>query len=526
MAKKTRTIAQLYPWTRGLNKQSVPGTQPQSALDISTNVILNNRGSLKKRPGVRRIDYIGTEEGNLQAAIHFFATSGGAQRSEIFRIIGGRAEAIRDGQAVDLGLDVDPTDAITFSRFANALIIHFENTRPKFYTIGGTLQDLGILSGHEDSPPAFSRVHDFRLWYSGRPAAPHTVYVSAINDIQDYTLLSGGFSMRINDGDGDPQGITGISAPFRGDIFVFKLNSVYRISHAASGYRLDKVTDEVGCVHHNTIVVGQNDVFWVSADGIHSLVAVDKHGAVEEATITAPIYDFFQDNVNWSAAKNMIATYDKPSNCYLLSYASAGSSVNNRVLGFNIRTKEFFEWKDVEYQSISKYFDFGRQKTLIGDNVKGLGILEEDTNTHYGDAINFQATTGIIFPRQAPHIRVSFTKVWFMARPTDKSVKFNFTYWINGNLVDTVELDTFGNGTLFQNTPGGDIGSAIIGTDLIGKNKDQMVIVEAELTGEGNAIQFDIEHDPPSSDPDQSFEIYGLIYEFDYYEDSDVTQQI
>ncbi len=523
--RKTKSIA-LFPLNKGLDTDSIPGTQDPRSLSKSKNIIIRNRGSLKKAPGIERLPYVGDDIGACQGACHFFATTGGSQRSEVIRVIAGRIEAIRDGITVQLGT-VHPTDVVVFERFANALIMHFENSPPRYYTIGGTLANLTLLSGHSASPPTFSRVHDFRLWLGGRPAAPHILYVSEINDPNDYTLTSGGFSMRVNDGDGDPVGITGLSPPFRGDLFAFKWNTIYRIYRGSYTYGIDPLTNEVGCVHHNAMLALQNDVAFVSPYAIHSLSNTDKYGSVAEATLSYPIFEYFQDIVNWSAAKNMVMSYDKPSNCVLLSFASSGSSENDKVLGWNIKSGEFFQWDDVYYPVLAKYFDLGRQKTMVGSTDEGLGILQEDLTTRFDEAIDTEFSTGVLFPLGNPKAIVNFTKAWIFAKPTLDSVEFDFTYWINGDRIDTQTLNTEEGGATFGGTAGGVIGSAIIGTALIGKNKSDFIILEVELKGEGNSIQFQFTHEPPDTDADQEFEILGLVYEVGFDElDSDQPADI
>lgn len=524
--KQTKVYTDIYPWNKGLDKTSIPGTQDPKALNDCKNVVLNTRGSIRKKPGVERVEYIGTEEGNLQGVVHFFATSGSGQKDEIIRVIGGKMQARRNGQMEDLGISVSDTDSVTFDRFANALLTFFENSRPQKYLIGGTPSNLGLLSGHEDSPPSFSTVHDFRLWYGGRPADPHTVFYSAINSLENYSLASGGGSIRINDGDGDPRGVIGLSRAFRGDIYAFKFNGVYRITGNPYGYQLQTVTDSVGCVHHNTIVSTPNDVYFVSSNAVHSLINTERYGDVEEYTLSFPIYDFFQNDVNWSAAKTMSAIYDKETNCYLLSYPGAGSATPNKVLGINVFSKQWFIWEDVQYHSFSKYWDFNRQRVLVGDDINGLGVLKSEIASEFGKGIDMEVETGIIFPLRNPKIVCSFTQAWLLCRPVKTTTSIDFSFYIDSDLIDTIVVDLNQEGVKFEDVAAGKIGSAKIGTDKIGKNKDDFKIIPIKIDGSGVSIKFRIEHSPPLNDTEQPLEFYGIMFEYNYDEDQEVTTTI
>lgn len=530
--KKTQ-FAPIYPLSRGLDLSAIPGTQDVKSLVRATNIVLRSKPSIKKRPGLRRISHIAQADG-VQAATQFIATNGTSQVSEIVRARKGRLEVLREvgpGEPafVDLGISFSDTDVITFERFANVLIIHFENTRPKYYLIGGTsVADLPTLASHVNSPPMFSRAHDFRLWYSGRPESPHVAWVSAIGNLNDYSLNGGGFKITIKDGDGDPVGITGISEPFRGDIYFYKWQAVYRIYRSGYGYGIDEVTNEVGAVHHNAIKATMNDLYSVSNDGIHSLVMTDKYGAAEAATITYPIYEYFQENVNWSAAKNIVLAYDPPSASLLMSYASSSSPVNNRVLGYNTLSKEFYEWEDCEYPSMFKYFDVGRRRaTAVADNTHGLCVLDNKENTLNGAPIVLDIETGQIFPMGNPKLNVTFTQAWLVCRPTNKSVEITVMYSLDGNAPTLTTVDTEGEGygsVIAEGEQG--IGGGIISEEIIGKMKSDMKVIPFDCTGDAGAISFRITQTPPESDSDQSCEIYGIIYEFDYNEDQTTQVKI
>ena len=327
--------------------------------------------------------------------------------------------------------------------------------------------------------------------------------------------------MRVRDGDGDPVGITGISQPFRGDLYVTKWSSIYRIFRANVGYGLDLVTDEVGCVHHNAMQATMNDIYFVGNDAIHSLALTDKYGAAEAATITAAIYEYFQETVNWARARQMILAYDAPSATLLLSFTSTGSAVNNRILGWNTMTKEFFEWADCEYPSLGKYFDVGRRTTMVADASTGLSLLDANETTLNGTGIALTIETGTIFPLGNPKTQVTFTQAWVLAKPTTKSVELVISYALDGNAPTTATLDTNGEGygaTIKDGTQGA--GGGIIGTDLIGTMKDAMIILPFDCRGDGASIRFRLTQTPPALDPEQPCEIYGILYEYEYTEDT------
>src|SRR6185503_49234 len=420
-------------------------------------------------------------------------------------------------------LDADPTDKVTFEQFANVLIVGFENRAPVYYTIGGNLKDLSVRTTHMNTPPSMFRKHDFRLFYAGIENDRDRVFVSATNNIFDYTLLGGGFAMRFDDGDGDPQGVTGISPTFRGDLYVYKWNSIYRVYRSNYGYGIDQVTNEAGSISHTAIAATQNDIYSVDTGGIRSLAVTAKYGAAEETTLTWPIYDYFQRSINWSAYKNFHLTYDKATATLLFLYTSSGSSVNDRILGMNLSTRQFFEWRDCEYPAIGRYFEFGRQRTFVHCATHGASVLDKNVYTAgTNEPINLDVETGKIFPFGDPKMVFNVTQAWLLARPTTKSVEVRIEYSLDGKAPNVVTLDTLGTGygAIISDDP--NVGG-VIGTDIIGLMPEDMAILPFKCTGEGHSIQWRIKQEPPESDPDQPCEIYGIVYEIELDEDDEIN---
>jgi len=518
--RRTKKL-KLFPLSKGLDLSSIPGGQDPRSLTRAKNIVIRNRGTLRKAPGIRSLEYAGPRDG-LQAAIQFFGTSGGAQFSEVLQVRKGRVEVIRNGQAVDLGLEVSPTDTVTFTRFSNRLIIHFENTSPKLYQAGGTsLSDVGILSGHMDVPPTFSVKHHSALWYAGRGNFPHRLTKSAVDNIANYSLTSGGSQYRIDEGDGDPVGLTGLSQTFRGDLFAFKWNSIHRLYLSNYGYGREQFAEGVGCVHHNTIVTLKNEIYFVSNEGIHSLSATDKYGAAEEATISYPIYEWFQENVNWAAYKYMVAVYDKQSNSYMLSFPTLGSSVPNIIIAFNLLTNEFYTWEDLEYPVLATYFDVGRQRALIGANEKGLGFVDETISTRFGNEFDVEIKTGPIFPVDEKEAQLNFTKAWLYVKPMTNSFDLLVRWYVDDELAGTATLDPAGGGT------GAQIGVTRIGATnvTIQGNKKRFHRLPFELNASGSAIEFEFIASP-SGENDTKIEIYGLVFEYEYNEDDENNKAV
>ena len=526
--RKTEILT-VYPWNLGLDTTSIPGTQNPASLVRAENIVLNNNGSRSKKPGIVPYEFIGS--GNpvtfLRGATDLHGTNGSGQFQEILRVVDGRLEVIRGSDIIDLQVTgFTEYDSVSFVRFVNTIIVFFENRAPVYYTVGSSAAyDVPIPLSHQLSPPRVGTVHNSRFCYAGRGNNPHVLTMSAINSIADYTLLSGGLSLKIRDGDGDPLGITALSPTFRGDLFVFKSQSLYRLYNASYTYGVDTVTDQVGCVAPNTVVATQNDLFWVSDRGIHSLTMTSNYGAAEEATITYPIYEKFIESVNWAAAKYMWATYDIYSNSYILAYPSAGSPVPNKILGFNITNRQFFEWVDQDYGCVFQYIDDSkRRRTMVGLNNGKLGYLNEKITTAFDEGISVDIETPLIFPKRNPARVCNFTRGKLMCRPTSKDVYIRFSYRIDSNDVATVELNTYGSG--FGSVIDGDQNSDLIGTGVIGENKSNIVAITLPIQGTGSSIQLRFEQVPPDEDPDQYVEMFGYEIEFDYNEDTDKTIQI
>lgn len=535
--KITKRFA-IWPMSLGLDKTSIPGTQNPAALSEAKNIFIGARPSLRKRPGLVKIQYIGDNDG-VQNAIQYNGTLGGGKVSQIVRVRKGKLEVmqdidgtgmefnevlINDGSGGMTSLNCHPTDNVVFEQFANALLIAMDNRAPVRYIIGQGAYNLAVRSTHIANPPRFMRKHDFRLFYGGMGNDRDRLFFSAVNNIENYSLFGGGGAIRFNDGDGDIEGLTGISPTFRGNLYVYKWNQIYRMYYTNYGYAIDQLTNEAGAINQNCIIATQNDVFSVDVGGIRSLSLTDKYGAADTNTLTWPIYDYFQEEVNWSAFQNFRLSYDKQNATLLFAYTSNNSMVNDRVLGMNLRTNQFFEWDDCAYPAIDRCYSNRRQTIFVHDTKRGACVLDIKTNTLAGDKIGVDIKTGIIFPFGEPKNEFTIVKGWLLARPTTKSVKVTIEYALDSKFPNSVEIDLYKTPQGFPNGYGSIINDkypgGFIGTDLIGRMPQDMGSYPIECQGDGSSFEFRIKHLPPDNDPDQSLEIYGILLDLDYNEDN------
>src|SRR3990167_9373501 len=198
----------VYPWNLGLDRTNIPGVQSYASIESCKNLLMFNRGSKRKSYGVERIPSA-MSEGYVQNMTQFNATTSSGQVTEVIRIVEGRFEVFRDDDFLILIEDFcSPTDVVTFTRYANALIIFTQNTKAYYYTVRAALPlELPTLESHITNPPRFGSSFQYRLVYAGRGTNPHVLTMSATGSLTDYSIYGGGVSMNIEVGDGDEVGI-------------------------------------------------------------------------------------------------------------------------------------------------------------------------------------------------------------------------------------------------------------------------------------------------------------------------------
>lgn len=524
MAKNTsvgRVV--VYPASGGLETISVPGTQTVGRLVSGSNFIVDINGAKKKHPGISRehdrttIVTPGFLTGNTRGLFDHWRLSGSAKAQRTILISDGSILADNgNGLYVDVtgAFTILPTDNVSMETFFGLLVMGFENN-PSSTPLTFNHTTVAALGG---TPPnaKYLRTWRNRLWAAGMPTAPDRLQASVTDNPSDWTIVGGAESINIDQGDQDPIGITSLFPPLFGRMVVGKKRSLYEVTPSGSTFAISNLITGIGSISHNATIMGDNDIFFVSERGIHSLLMTDKFGELETSFLTYPIQDYFQDNIDFRRAENMRAIYAPEINSYLLAATTRGHSRNDIVLGYNFVLKEWFKM-DENVSAMCKYvdpLDGLKTKILVANDNGNVGIFDTSktgrTVTWFGEQRTTQFTTGLIYPMSVVN-EVNFSKISCYFKPQTAGSVFTVSYLVDGIFVAdlTFPMDPIA---------GGIIGSAINGVDLIG-GQGRVKSVTRTLRGAGHSIELVFTHTPTTDVED--FELFGFVIEYEYAGESE-----
>src|SRR5690606_15198041 len=139
----------------------------------------------------------------------------------------------------------------------------------------------------------------------------------------EFGVAQGGVRVGLPTGTGGE--ITGLSKPFLDDVYAFTAESINRVRVAGSAdITVQTVNSSVGCIAHQSIRQVGNDLFFVSERGVHSLLATERYGDVEQEFLSAPIQRIW-NRINPERLRQAWATYWKQRDLYILCIPARGT---------------------------------------------------------------------------------------------------------------------------------------------------------------------------------------------------------
>lgn len=201
---------------------------------------------------------------------------------------------------------------------------------------GTTLVALGTTGN--DMPKA-----RFLVWYQGRmfaagvAAKPDTVFFCDLLDPSAGHWNHTAKSFAVSEGDGNP--ITSISKWLGTSLAILKRAGIFLANvdptvALGANIVIDTLHDSIGCVSHRTVKRVGNDLFFLSDDGVRSILRSAQDTGKEQISlpISAPLQDLF-DRLNPNAAETACAESDGKR--YLIAFPIDSATQPNVVAVFN-----------------------------------------------------------------------------------------------------------------------------------------------------------------------------------------------
>lgn len=451
----TTELFQMFPWVGGLNTSLNPAAIEPNELVQADNLVFGTRGSRKKREGINN-DWDDQSNGSDSVIGLYDFWYGLTSRTQ-------KRVAVWDTGAIytysDSGVRSSNifagtawASAITKTSFEvlnNLLIIAVDGTGNvlKKYD-GSTVADLG------GTPPQASivRLHQGRLWTNDKTSLDR-IHYSPVSDPSTWNGSGDSGAFDVGKGDGDPDGITAIFS-FKGDLFVAKRTKLYRISgYSPEEYVIQLISNGIGCVAHNSVTtIDQDDVFFVSERGVHSLAATANYGDFASSFLSAPIQETFNNDFTRSRLQFIQSLYLPNINSFAFAVTDENTSAlyNSALYLYNIPLKAWYRWPDLSCECIAVFRDSDQLRPYLGRNdgrvAKGMNGLVYDSDTAgTSTAISMIIKTGVIHPSQVPFANKGFKK-------------FSLIYAPDGDhdITATVKIDNYPSQDLVFNEAYGD----------------------------------------------------------------------
>lgn len=179
--------------------------------------------------------------------------------------------------------------------------------------------------------------------------------------------IEGGDTIDINKNDG--QAITGL-AKFEEKLIIFKERSIWQLTFDSLGFpTVQLVTATAGCVSHRSIEHVENDIFYLSHDGVRTFGYVPNIEAVRTNLLTAKVNTEIV-NINTTYYESCTAIYQD--NKFLFSYPYGSSTTNDRMLVYHMLYGCWSKWTGLPVNSFNHFGSVsGEVKLYYGHETNG-----------------------------------------------------------------------------------------------------------------------------------------------------------
>ncbi len=399
------------------------------------------------------------------------------------------------------------------------------------YTGSGVLVELGTTDAAltvDGTAPKGSilREHLGRIWCNDKDNKDR-IHYSAPFDHEKWLGFGDSGALDIGVGDGDPDGILAIFPSFKGELFVAKRTKLYRIGgFSGDSFQIQLVSSGIGCIGHSACaLVDQDDLFFVSEKGIHSLAATQNYGDFNSTFVSAPIQHTFIQNFSKARLKYTKAAYNPEINSVgfaftdtnLANSSNASLNTNNSVWLYNVEMKFWYRWPDVSCQSMiigndgdGKRFYFGSRRDRV---IKSeIGSFFDIGYDGVRAAIPLTVATGQMNIDGSLHTVKGFKRFFLMYKP-EGSHSIDVDVQIDNIPLDADNMLNFSETSLAtllgvdfilgESALGSDAKLAPYSHDILGYGRSCKVTIRMGAISQFAEIQgFGIEWEPAGTSPE------------------------
>lgn len=444
--------------SKGLDNLVSPSLIDNKEFSDLMNVEYDEGGVIRKRYGY-------TTVGNTLTAAHglgFYTT-----------------ESIRELLTCDAGTMKKNTggnwSALSGATFTAGNDTSFTQARLKMFiwngTDGGAYYDGTTVTRPGTMPKAkFSVYYQNKHIASGVVGQPNRLYISNIADASDFTVTTGGtqpqpdstndtenglpnvpgatvfagtpglteanvIDIRKNDGDK----ITGIGV-FQDVLIVFKERSIFQVAFDTSGNpTVTPITYATGCVSHKSIEAVENDLYFLSREGLRVLGNEPQYFTAIRTNVLSIRIQPTMDAINKQFYSRANARYFDSK--YILAVPTGSSSID-RVITYDRRFQSFTLWKNFNAQDMVKYIDASNIQYLYFLDDAGTQVYQRSPGTYADNGVAIEA--------------------WVTGKAQDDGNPDITKFWIDLRLIFR-RLSGLVTLTIYQDD-GVTVGTAVIGT--------------------------------------------------------------
>lgn len=363
----------------------------------------------------------------------------------------------------------------TSKTFTDQLNLDVVEANSLLYSFNG-IDVMNQWNGSSWTSTTNGKVLKYGAYYNSRvwgidPSALDTLWFS-VTSTADFSSAGSG-SITIFPGSGAT--ITGMSV-FQDNLYVFlngSMKGIFKIAPATSAntFTVTMITNTIGCVSHRSICQVENDLYFVSDDGIYTLGAVAYFTNIRTTNRSARMQPVF-DGLSGASKQKLVGKYFKFK--YHLFYPLFGGQ-NDSCLVYDIRYQALQDWRNIPGQSATTYTNSSKQTTFyFGHPTTGAVYQMYSGFTNDGNAISS-----------------SWSSKSFDEGIADTEKLYFDTTFIFGSVNGTVNLSVVFNDSqisvskaLTQQNPQGGFGFSTFGLAAFGANKNTLSITQVSTQPE------------------------------------------